>query len=52
MIQELNELGYSIYELCNYAKIARASYYKRLNRSETLSDRENSIILDEIKKVY
>ena len=45
-------LGYSICELCNYAKIARASYYKWLNRSETLRDRENSIILDEINKVY
>ncbi|MBU3090459.1 IS3 family transposase [Clostridium gasigenes] len=52
VIQELHELGYSICELCNYAKIARASYYKWLNHSETLRDRENSIILDEIKKVY
>ncbi|MBU3137961.1 IS3 family transposase, partial [Clostridium gasigenes] len=38
--------------MCKYAKIARASYYKWLNRPETLRDRENAIVLDEIIKVY
>jgi putative transposase len=32
--------------------IARASYYKWLNRSETSRDKENHIVLDEIIKVY
>ncbi|MBU3134631.1 IS3 family transposase, partial [Clostridium gasigenes] len=51
-IKELHTIGYSISELCKYAKIARASYYKWLNRPETLRDRENAIVLDEIIKVY
>ncbi|WP_260637324.1 IS3 family transposase [Clostridium botulinum] len=51
-MKELNECGYSISQLCKSAKIARASYYKWLNRAETLKDKENCIILDEIIKVY
>lgn len=51
-IKELHTLGYSICELCKCAKVARASYYKWLNRQETLRDKENKIILDEIIKVY
>ena len=48
----MHELGYSISELCNYAKVARSSYYKWLNRSETVRDKENLILLDEIIKLY
>ena len=51
-IKEIPTLGYSICELCKCAKIARASYYKWLNRQETLRDKENKIILNEIIKVY
>ncbi|WP_349676628.1 IS3 family transposase [Clostridium sp. UBA1652] len=51
-IKELHELGYSISELCKCAKVARASYYKWLNRLETKRDKENKIILDEIIKLY
>ncbi|WP_447405789.1 IS3 family transposase [Clostridium perfringens] len=51
-IKELHELGYSISDLCKCAKIARTSYYKWLNRSETERDKENKVILDEIIKLY
>lgn len=39
-------------DLCNLAGIARSSYYKWINRSETELDKENSIILKEIVKLY
>lgn len=48
----IKECGYSISQLCKSAKIASASYYKWLNHSETLRDKENCVILDEIIKVY
>ena len=51
-IKELNELGYSISELFKYSKVARDSYYKWLNRSETQRDKENKIVLDEVIKLY
>lgn len=51
-IKELHELGYSISELCNCAKVGRASYYKWLNRSKTQRDKENEILLDEVVKLY
>lgn len=53
-IQELNNLGYSISELCRCANIARSSYYyyKWLNSSETFRMKENSIIKAEIINIY
>lgn len=51
-IKELNKLGYSISELCKCANIARSSYYKWLNRSESLRIKENSIIKTEIINIY
>ncbi|WP_341274659.1 IS3 family transposase [Clostridium beijerinckii] len=52
-IKELHEKnGYPIADLCNLAGIARSSYYKWINRSETELDKENSIILKEIVKLY
>lgn len=39
-------------ELCSYAGISRASYYKWNNRIENDSDRENAKILEEIIRVY
>ncbi|OOM76063.1 integrase core domain protein [Clostridium puniceum] len=52
-IKELHEQnGYPIADLCNLANIARSSYYKWINRSETELDRKNSIILKEIVKLY
>ena len=52
-IKELHEQnGYPIADLCNLSNIARSSYYKLINRSETELDRENSIILKEIVKPY
>ncbi|WP_300382502.1 IS3 family transposase [Clostridium sp.] len=51
-MKELHEFGYLISELCKYAKIARASYYKWLNRSESSRDKENNIILNEVIKIY
>ncbi len=48
----MHEFGYLISELCKYAKIARASYYKWLNRSESSRDKENNIILNEVIKIY
>lgn len=38
--------------LCDFAGIARSSYYKWLNRSETLTDKENLIITEEIVRIY
>ncbi|HCO73949.1 MAG TPA: IS3 family transposase [Clostridium sp.] len=51
-IKELHQLGYSICELCECAQIARPSYYKWLNRPETLRDKENRVVLEEIIKIY
>lgn len=48
----MHELGYSISELCKYAKVSRSAYYKWVNRQETLRDKENNIILNEVIKVY
>ena len=38
--------------LCNLADIARSSYYKWLNKEETKKDKENSIIIKELTKIY
>jgi len=38
--------------LCNLAGIARSSYYKWLNKVETKKDKENSIIIKELTKIY
>ena len=38
--------------LCNLAGIARSSYYKWLNKEETKKDKENSIIIKELIKIY
>lgn len=51
-IKELHQLGYSICELCECAQIARPSYYKWLNRPETLRDKENRVVLEEIINIY
>ncbi|HBJ1647292.1 IS3 family transposase [Clostridium botulinum] len=52
-IKELNkENCYPIAELCILANIARSSYYKWLNHKDTELDKENSIILKEITKIY
>ncbi|WP_418626613.1 IS3 family transposase [Anaerosinus sp.] len=51
-IKELHEEGYPIIALCEFANIARSSYYKWLNRTETESDIENAMILAEIVRVY
>ncbi len=44
--------GYPILMLCDFAGIARSSYYKWLNRVETATDKENSIIIKEITRIY
>ena len=51
-IRELSSQGYPILILCNFAGIARSSYYKWLNRKETLTDKDNSIIVKEIVRIY
>jgi putative transposase len=52
VIQELNiEKGYSISLLCNIADIARSSYYKWKNRTESELDKENSIILSMLNEL-
>ena len=51
-IKELNKEGYSILALCSFAGISRSSYYKWLNKVETVEDKENIVILDEIIKIY
>ena len=38
--------------MCKCAEIARASYYKWLNRSESEKDKENKIILAEVINLY
>ncbi|EKQ57622.1 MAG: hypothetical protein A370_00754 [Clostridium sp. Maddingley MBC34-26] len=52
MIKELHTIEYSISELCKYVKISRASYYKWTNRKESSRIKENSMILNEIIKIY
>ncbi|OSA85380.1 UNVERIFIED_ORG: transposase, partial [Clostridium botulinum] len=39
-------------KLCILANIARSSYYKWLKHKDTELDKENSIILKEITKIY
>lgn len=52
-VKELHEeKNYPIADLCNLASIARSSYYKWINRSETEFDKENSLILKESVKLY
>lgn len=51
-IKELNLQGYPVKVLCDFAGIARPSYYKWLNRVETKEDKENSIIIKELTKIY
>ena len=38
--------------LCDFAGIARSSYYKWLNRLETSTDKENSTITKKILQIY
>lgn len=51
-IKELHMLGYPICKLCKCANITRAAYYKWLKHTPTLRDKENSLLLDEILKLY
>lgn len=51
-IKELNKEGYPILSLCEFAGIARSSYYKWLNKIEKIRDRENTVIKNEIIKIY
>jgi transposase InsO family protein len=52
-IKELhNTKGYSIFELCKIANIARSSYYKWTNRLESEADRENATILTALAQLY
>ena len=46
------EKGYPITHLCHCAGIARCSYYKWLGREYLPSERENSVILEEIVRLY
>ena len=43
---------YPIKVLCDFAGISRSSYYKWLNKEETKKDKENSIIIKELTKIY
>lgn len=51
-IKELYEQGYAVTELCAIADIARSSYYKWTNRSESNLDIENAMILEDLAKLY
>lgn len=51
-IKELNLQGYPISQLYDFAGIAISSYYKWLNRIESTTDIENSIIIKEIIRIY
>lgn len=51
-INELSKKGYSISKLCEFAAVARSSYYKWLNRIDTFLVKENTIISNEIIKIY
>ncbi|WP_283595754.1 IS3 family transposase [Paraclostridium bifermentans] len=51
-IKELNKIGYPILSLCEFAGIARSSYYKWLSKTETARDMENEVIKNEIIKIY
>lgn len=45
-------MSYPITELCNFADIARSSYYKWANKTESESDRTNSYIIEELIRLY
>lgn len=51
-IKELNKIGYPILSLCEFAGIARSSYYKWLSKIKTARDMENEVIKNEIIKIY
>lgn len=51
-IRELNKEGYSIISLCQFAEIARSSYYKWLNKEDSKRDLENKVILQKIIEIY
>lgn len=51
-IKELNKRGYPILSLCEFAGIARSSYYKWLSKIKTARDIENAVIRNEIIKIY
>lgn len=51
-IKELNQEGYQIVALCQFAGIARSAYYKWLNRKDTTRDVENKMILEQIIEIY
>lgn len=51
-IKKLNKRGYPILSLCEFAGIARSSYYKWLSKIETARDVENEVIKNEIIKIY
>lgn len=43
---------YPIAELCDFADIARSSYYKWVNKVESKSDRSDFIIIEEMIRLY
>ena len=51
-INELNQEGYPILVLCDFAGIARSSYYKWLNKEDSNREKENKVLTDEIIKIY
>ena len=53
MIHTLHqEKGYEIASLCALSGIPRSSYYKWLHREESASEKENTLLLEEIIRLY
>ena len=46
------EKGYEIASLCALSGIPRCSYYKWLHREESASEKENTLLLEEIIRLY
>lgn len=46
------EKGYEIASLCALSGIPRSSYYKWLHREESASEKENTLLLEEIIRLY
>ena len=46
------EKGYEIASLCTLSGIPRCSYYKWLHREESASEKENTLLLEEIIRLY
>ena len=51
-VQEMNDEGYAITEICDILEMNRSSYYKWLHRSKSKREMENEALLHDIGMIY